>query len=293
MRHLSSLSRDEMWGEASGSTFPKWGMMCLLKYLDIPVLDAIFLAPTTDPSVAEKAVKKFALTHNQERVLIRTDGGVESGDYMRGGNSPTLNRATEIIPSILAEGRAAVVTIPTNRFDNRLAVNLALDSSGYFRIEIAGPGFDVSDLNRGLIIPESIAYATEVNWCEFEKPVFPLCSIESPDADFNRQRQIRLQRTATELLPRYGATQDPEDTRPPEVWAEEWLRRHGNTGLFEKERPTLSLLDVQKYYEDAFLIGLAYREISTWKNLSISLSDLGKPHGVVYWDIVDPSDKFR
>jgi hypothetical protein len=291
--HLASLRTEELWNQFEHNPFPKWGTMCLLRYLNIPVLDALFLSPTTDPSTAKDAIRKFASTHHQERVLIRTDGGTESGDYKRGGNSPVLKRAIEIVLSVLKDERAIVATIPTNRFDNRLAVNLALDINGSFRIEVAGPGFDISDINRGLILPEITAHATQINWSSFEKPSFPFCSIETPNVDYDRRVRTRLRRTANELLPRYGVTQDPEDTRRDEVWAKDWLIKHGNTGLFEDERPTLSFLDVCDYYEIAFLIGTAYKKQKKWRNLSISLSDLGNPHGVVYWDVVDSTKKLE
>lgn len=293
VRHLSSLNPDALWTEFEVGQYPKWSTACLLRSLDIPVLDALFVAPSTSPSVACEAAREFASLHSQERVLIRTDGGVESGDYIRGGNSPTIEQATDIIPSVIAKDRALVLTIPTNRFDNRLAVNLGLDGDGKFRIEVAGPGFDVSDLNRGLITPEVIAHVAGVDWFDFRKPSYPFCSIEYPDVDPQQRRKRRLRRTAQELLPRFGVTQASDDERSPVLWAKEWLERNGNTGLFEKPRPDLSFLDVCRLYETAFMIGIAYRTKSRWSHLSVSLSDLGDPHGVVYWDVVNPSRKFK
>jgi hypothetical protein len=285
---LAELDREQLWEEFRDSRFPKWGTMCLLKYLGLRVLDAAFIHPTVSSTDVTKILEPFIKLWNLEKILVRTDGGVETGDYMRGGNSMEISRAFELIHRILEHGRAVIVTTPTNRFTNRLVVNLNLDANGVFRVEVLGPGFDVADLNRGLIAPEICVEINNVNWNSYERPhpLFIKQTFSSQSID--EMRKIRLGRIGRELLPAMGiACQEPA-----EDYAEQWLRKNGYLQLFEEERPEIQLRRLYNWYDIAFIVGMAYRRAIIWQHLVISASDLNDSKGLVFWDIINPRKKF-
>jgi hypothetical protein len=285
---LAELDKEQLWEEFRDSRFPKWGTMCLLKYLGLRVLDAAFIHPTASHADVNKILESFIKLLNLEKILIRTDGGVETGDYMRGGNSMEISRAFELIRQILEHGRAVIVTTPTNRFTNRLVVNLYLDTNGVFRVEVLGPGFDVADLNRGLIAPEISIEINNLNWKLYERPHPLFIKKNFSNQSINEMRKIRLGRIGRELLPAMGiACQEPV-----EDFAEQWLRMNGYNQLFEEERPKIQLRHLYSWYDTAFIVGMAYRRAIVWQHLVISASDLNDGKGLVFWDIINPRKKF-
>jgi hypothetical protein len=282
------IAQQKLEKKFCNSRFPKWGTMCLLKYLDLRVLDAAFIHPPASPTDVNKILESFIKLWNLEKILVRTDGGVETGNYMRGGNSIEISRAFELIRQILEHSRAVILTTPTNRFTNRLVVNLYLDANGTFRVELLGPGFDVADLNRGLIVPEISIEISNLNWNSYERPHPLFIKQTFSSQSLNEMRKIRLGRIGRELLPAIGITCQ----EPAEDFAEQWLRKKGYLQLFEKERPKIRFRRLNNWYDIAFIIGIAYRRAIVWQHLVISASDLNDGKGLVFWDIINPRKKF-
>jgi hypothetical protein len=283
---LSSLSEDQLWNEFLNSPFPKWGSLCLLKYLEMPVLDAAYVHPKASKDEVLQIIGKFTHLYNIENLLIRSDGGRESGRYIRGGNSLKINNALALINTIQSNNRAVILMRPTNRFTNKLALNFHLDHSGIFRLEALGPGFDVGDLNRGLLSPEISIVVNNVDWLNYDliNPFYTSIRI-SP---IERIRELRLQRIGEELLPAIGITSN----NPPALLAKQWLEQNGYNAIFLDQRPNIEFWKIQKFFNIAFIVGSFYRCKVQWDNLVISASDLGDKNDLVFWDISNPKEKF-
>lgn len=289
VKSLHELNSEQLWREFLESPYPKWGSLCLLKYLGFRVLDAVFIHPQAPKSDVTTIVVNFSERLGLDRILIRSDAEKEEGKYLRGGNSPKVPHALDVISSILSAKRAVIIMQPTNRFTNRLALNLNMDCTGTFRIEVLGPGLDISDLNRGLVSPEVSIVIRNVNWSVYDPPHPLLMDRQLTTTSIEELRQTRLNRIGQELLPALGIRVKGS----PTAFAEDWLRENGFTELFEEERPVITFNQVCKWYEDAFTIGLFYRRKVSWTNLVISASDLGDNKGLIYWDIVNPREKFQ
>ncbi len=288
VQFIADLSEHDLWTQFVSMRYPKWSTSCLLKYLHLPVLDSLLIYPSAAIDEVNRALQRFMLVDKLDRILIRTDSGRESGDYIRGGNSLDFDRAIKMTMKMLRIGRAVVAMTPTNRFNNKLTVNLGLDAEGFFHIELLGPGFDLSDLNRGLVSPELSFTISQINWMFYEKPHPLFVKQHSNCENLAEMRLQRLHRIASELLPAIGI----DSKNNTESFAKNWLLENGFNALFREDRIQVSWKDIINWYEIAFLVGRTYRRYSPWKHLVISSSDLGNGRGTTYWDVINPEKKF-
>lgn len=286
-KFLVELTPKQLWDEFIESQYPKWSSLCLLMYAGFRVLDAVFISPQALRADTQRIIIDFANRLSANKILIRTDGGKEKGAYLRGGNSLVIEQALETIPKILSANRAVILMSPTNRFTNKLSVNFYLDYLGAFHIEVLGPGFDVSDLNRGLVNPEISIAIENICWGDYEPPS-PF-SIKYQTNHVDQLRKQRLIRIGNELLLAIGVHPSQQS---PETFAEEWLVKNGYTGLFEDQRPTIGFDKIREWHENAFILGSMYRCKIKWNDLVISTSDLGEAKGLTFWDIANPQEKF-
>lgn len=289
-RVLSDLEPDRLELEAARSSYPKWATLCLLRYARLKTLDACFLPPGVgDACIA--AAQEFAVRARTNRLLVRSDGGIETKEYLRGGNSLSVKAAGELAVTLARTGRAVILMESTNRFTNRLSANLLMHrgpEGGSFIMEILGPGYDISDLNRAVVTPQVLIETEDVNWrCYHElwRSSLKIRADLTPEAD-RRRRENRLTRIGSELLPAIGVSIRDEPMRA----AESWLKSHRYCGLWEAWNAPVEFSTIMRWYDDAFMIACTYPN-RDWTTLACSASDLGDGR-VVFWDVVDAARKF-
>lgn len=283
---LSQLDLPALHVAAGRAEYPKWATLCQLRLAGLPTLDALCLIPGEEDAVDEAAAR-FCRSTADCRILVRSDGGGESGRYYRGGNSFSPDAAVTEATRLLAQGRAVLFVEPTNRFANELSINLRLESVGQLLLEALGPGYDASDLNRGGIAPEEIVTIPGIEWtCYSPLSLGALrrMRLQSP-ADAQVRLARRLEIIGSEILPNSGLSSGV--LSPQE--AEQWLQEHGQLALW-RIRPQLSVRWVRRFYDDAYLI--AQTSGRGWNCLSCSATVL-EGGRLVYWDVVDSRFKFR
>jgi hypothetical protein len=74
---LSTLTEDEL--KAADYRYPKWATMCQLRCLGLPTLDAVLITPREDHLTLNRAIAALAIATGQDRLMVRSDGGVETG----------------------------------------------------------------------------------------------------------------------------------------------------------------------------------------------------------------------
>lgn len=290
---LYELDEPALNHEQRDQRYPKWATLCLLRSLGHPVLNAGCVPPSQGLGAVQSVAARLCEAVNADRLLLRSDGGVETRTYYQGGNTFTLDALLSRAAHLFDLGRAVIVMEPTNRFTNRLSATIRIDRSagrhaGSLVVEVLGPGFDVSDLTRGGIAPELRLWAENVSWHHYHEPWwsdFRSTTLMSPKAERHRRRQ-RLTRLAHELL------SEPKElplTAPPSV-AASWLRQRGYHGLWEPLNPLTAARELRRWYDDAFLIGHALLG-RPWRCLALSFSRLGDGRSI-YWDVVDGQRKF-
>lgn len=288
LRILSLLQPEELRFEAASARHPKWSTACLLKYLGCSVVDACYLLPEDDPAKRNDIITHFRERGKWASLLVRSDGGSERSDYHRGGYTLPSSRIPSEVDTLLEMNRGVLLFEPVDRFRNRLAVNLLIDRCGQLVMEMLGPGFDVTDLNRGGITAEVIVRLNDINWSEFRKHRRSEFSVTHHLRSSNDQRlQQRLRNIARYALPAIGIQPSGGHLE----FAERWLRERGYMGLWEDWEPPTSRAFLQKLYEDAFMIANHFGP-KTWTCLACSASGLASG-GLVYWDIVNSATKFK
>jgi hypothetical protein len=295
-RLLHSLDRDELAAAAADNHWPKWSTMCQLRRLGNPVLNAICVNPASVAALPAAILTLTEATH-ATRLMVRSDGGIETGAYYRGGNSYPVDQVEPHAAELLAAGRAVILLEPTNRFTNRLSVLLRMDrpvpgKPGTFTVEALGPGYDVGDLTRGGILPQITVSIEDVTWHRYEEPWWAdLRVVRNLDQAAEQHRRLaRLQRLAGNILSSNGQPA-PADATNAALVAERWLRDQGHVDLWSDTDPTLRVVRaVAGWFDAAFLIAAAH-PARGWRCLATALSDLGAGR-VVYWDIVDAAHKY-
>jgi hypothetical protein len=301
MRHcpprlLHTLNRDQLASAVADRRWPKWSTLCQLRLLGNPVLNAVCVTPDADSTTLRTAIAALAETTGAVKLMVRSDGGVETRAYYRGGNSLPIHQVEPHAADLLAVGRAVILLEPTNRFTNQLSALLRMDrpapgQPGAFTVEALGPGYDVGDLTRGGIRPQVTISIAGVTWHRYDKPWWADLHVTrdlSPHAEHTR-RQARLHRLASHICTVAGPT--PLDEQDQASATAQWLRARGNLDLWRDTDPTLrAVRSVPAWFDVAFLIAAAHPN-RNWRCLATSLSDLGAGR-VVYWDIVDAAHKY-
>ncbi len=293
-RPLHSMTAGELAAAASDRRWPKWQTMALLHSLRLPTLNAALLRPGQSPTEIRAAAHALAAALDTERLMIRSDGGVERKQYYRGGNTFPIGEIAHRAQPLLADGRAVILAGPTNRFTNKLTVMIRMDRPGpgmrgTFTLEALGPGYDVADLTRGELPPQVTAQLEDVDWDHYAKPRWDEWRFTGdgcPGGEDARRRR-RLERLAAQTLADGGQlARDPQ----PEH-AEAWLRERGYLQLFGAQDPRPALMRrAPRLFEDAFVLTRAQPN-RNWRCLATAYSVFAEPR-TVYWDLVDGERKY-
>ncbi|MFF9479556.1 hypothetical protein [Streptomyces sp. NPDC014733] len=291
---LHTLASTELAAAATDRRWPKWQTMALLRTLRLPVLNACLLEPGRSAPEVGAAARVLAAAIGTERLMIRSDGGVEKKRYHRGGNTFPVEEIPSRAAGLLADGRAVILAEPTNRFTNRLTVLVRMDRPGPRRtgtltLEALGPGYDVADLTRGQLPPQVTAHLDGVDWARHTPPrwhEWRFTGDRCPGGETARRRR-RLQRLATQTLADSGQLDGPAGPAHAEVW----LRERGFGQLFGPQ-PTREALAryARRLFEDAFLLALAQPN-RNWHCLATAFSVFDSAR-TVYWDLVDGARKY-
>lgn len=292
---LSALTDGEL--AAADRRYPKWATMCHLRRIGLPVLNAVLLTPGQDHLALDAAIATLATATGQDKIMVRSDGGVETRHYYRGGNTFSLIDAASRAASLLTAGRAVILMEPTNRFTNCLAAVLRMDRGnqgrhGTFTVEALGPGYDVADLTRGGIVPQ-VTVIADADWSVYREPWWSdlrMTTDIGPDAERNR-RIRRLVRIAADILTDTGQlTGRPMTVGQQAAAAEAWLRDRGCYQLWEDhDVPAAVSRWIRGWFDDGFMIAVCHPH-QAWTCLAAGTSDLGDRS--VFWDIVDGNRKY-
>ncbi len=143
----------------------------------LPVLPFVILK---EENFAEQ-IQEFLALHGLSRFMVRTDG---KGKYSPSANNVALDQAIlEIIKNYFTDGYVVFVMAPGNIYRNFHSLNIMQDD-GKIHVEVVGPGFLATDLNRHGLIHESLE--SDVVTIGFKQK-----SITSPDA-YARDKQKKL-----------------------------------------------------------------------------------------------------
>lgn len=233
--------------------------------------------------------------HNWDKILIRTDKRHESGKYMRGGYLVNQEEIIGEIVRILELERIVLVLEPANRYNNLYGINIRiLQAPDPVTLEIVGPGFDVSDLNRGDISPHETIKLGVFNE-QVTNKILERAIVD--DSTYKHSISLRLEKLGKDLVVRNMININGElNTEAYVQIASQYLNNNNhNLLLLNPSYQKLPMNLMRKI--TCFIKDLSWElpfSIST-REFVISTSILGsvdKPR-FIFWDIVDPSQKYH
>jgi hypothetical protein len=134
--------------------FWKLWSACLLTKCGLPTLDGVIV--TGPYPELQEDVHRFLKTVGSAEALIRHDKRPEKPPYPRGGflvGEPLLHDAIKFFFSL---SRIVAVYEKADPLLNMHNINLLFENERDVSVEVVGPGFDASDLQRGDITPHEI-----------------------------------------------------------------------------------------------------------------------------------------
>ncbi|MGH3702658.1 MAG: hypothetical protein ACRDQY_25075 [Pseudonocardiaceae bacterium] len=137
---------------------------------DLPLGHRPIRAAITLPTIYTKINCFDRLGSSSTAVMVRSDGGIETTAYQRGGHTLPVEQAIERAQDLLSHGRAVLLLEPTNRLTNRLTAMIRIDrdaphgGTGQLTIEVLGPGYDLADLARSGVQPQARIEVRNIGW---------------------------------------------------------------------------------------------------------------------------------
>lgn len=234
------------------------------------------------------AIDLFARRLNATGLMIRSDHKADTGRSPRGGYVVPLARLGSEVRWFLDQGRVVFLLEPRSPFDDLYSLTMAaVPGSDRWMVEVAGPGFDASDLKRGDVTPHEIleatpkhgAYAVSRERC-------------TSQLEYERSLATRFTKVARLLGWPSEQGQPPVDLDPEVVAAK--LASRGETLLLEAHiyRPIPQAL-LHRALDEAVKLRRTMDSCAMpVGNIAISMSYLGRRADPVFWDVVWPSAKY-
>lgn len=257
-----------------------------IAYLDkfgLPTLEAVAI---TDWNMKIKQnLLEFCNTKNWNSVVIRTDKERETGkDIPRGGYQIGLGYLENDIKKHLQNGRIVMVLEPRDKFRNLYGINIIFDNPNTLYFEVVGPGFDVSNLNRGDITPHE-RFTVNIHGENLEISNHEIVS----QSEYEKSVNYRYKQIGDSILVKNKPYTEKEKIESGKNFlkSHEYLLLENSKSYhkitknyIKKIRNTISKLPNQMSK-----IGLANSEFV----LSATIFDSEE---LVFWDIVFPSQKY-
>jgi hypothetical protein len=225
-------------------------------------------------------------------VLVRTDKVREAGRYMRGGYLVPLDQVEAEVRRVLGIGRIIVLLEPRSKYDNLYGINVLIDfTADQACVEIVGPGFDVSDLNRGDISPH------ERLWLSIDeeqiKPRIRKRSLVSHE-QYRASVQHRLAKIGHDAMRLGWTTSVPTSNTEWVELGKKFIKTRGETLLLEQQNyiplPRHLFWKLIRYIRNVpwQIQQFANRE----RECVLSTSIMNRSEEIIFWDIVLPSKKY-
>jgi hypothetical protein len=126
--------------------------MLYLKILGLPVLNGLILNSLNEDF--KNKIQQFCNINGFNSLLLRHDKKNEDPNYPRGGYLFNVANVDDELKKYLIDNRIVILLEPISPYDDLYSINIFIDrNSDKFILEIVGPGFDASDLQRGDITP--------------------------------------------------------------------------------------------------------------------------------------------
>ena len=265
----------------------------LLKACGFQIPESIIIPQFT--SEAQKGLRSFCDRHKYKRFLVRHDRNPESATPPRGGYLVPFQEAERELAPFFAQGRILMLQEPLSPYSDSYSCNATVYADSLdANLEIVGPGFDASDLNRGDVSPHEVWKIKCDSSVDLNLASSKRIQLVEPDVYRHsvRKRLIKVGKRVTGAFSIDSKRKRKEKTEDQLIQlAKEYLRREPQALLME-HLDGYSPLSVEqiKMFAETLRDLHSYREFKPflWQSeviLSMSLLPTGR---IICWQIVWP-----
>lgn len=274
--------------------------------LGLPTLDGIILL--SGERKALTAAEKFAADRGHEELLLRSDGGIEVWPYPRGGMLVQVTELADTLRPFFEAGRTIWLHEPVSPLSDLYSLNgLAWGPNEPLRVEVAGPGFDASDLKRGELTPHESFVLTRGDLTVREHSV-----VSASEYKESWQRRVLKVKEMLNQEGRYAPPLSPRSATavPLDAASGSGAEVDGDHGALSSVTDTLQRLGkqrllrsrsgytpidpliVKEFAAELDSLGTRFEGIELpGEPLALSMSVVDEGDRVVYWDVVWPNLK--
>jgi hypothetical protein len=227
--------------------------------------------------------------------LIRHDTRDEKPPYPRGGFVVPESLLRDVLSFFFRQNRIIAVYEPLDPLLNSYNLNFLFESATDVLVEVVGPGFDASDLQRGDLSPHetfSIVVPADGGVAQIRQKFL------ITESEYQVSKEVRREKVRRRLedLPTPALARAIHIGLGPPESLEEHLRSTSSPLVESGSYIPISKTLIRRTMEailSSDIVNLFRKETGVGfpVNLSTSLVNLGKRQ--IYWDIVSPALKFQ
>lgn len=269
-----------------------------LRLLRLPVLNGFVITKLNREVM--NALNLFCMKYGYSELLLRHDRKPEIPTYPSGGYLVKFSELEKEIDKFLKDNRIVILLEPKSPYEDLYSVNILFDrDSEEILLEIVGPGFDASDLNRGHISPHEIIKANlykaiEDNYCPKPKNTFRTFLVDKTSYQTSvLSRKIKIGNRITKN--KNIASKKIDDHNLIKL-AEEYLTQNNHQLLLSHEDSYSQIPDdyLRQIYSCIAHLPKRLEDIANkYPLFVVSLGFLNPDKRLVFWDIVWPNLKYK
>lgn len=266
----------------------------VLYYLGLPVLKGFIITNWTKETAYE--LKKVFLRYGWENAMLRSDCSRNVSKKPPGGFLYSEKEIPDLVRRVLQDDRTPFLLEPVSRFDDLYSGNVLFDSDSEVLLwEVVGPGFDLSDINRGEIEPHEtfLTYKGEnvQDWKNLSPLDVPNHTI-IPRNKYHRSWESRMIKIAKIAENKLNANNKLLNVKEPIKRAESFLQRTGHTLLLEAKKGYVPLGYNNLCHVYSLLADLPHKitnlGIASPNKFSVAFGILIS-RGLIFWDYFSAS----
>ena len=271
----------------------KFWSTCLLNNRGLPTLPGILIIRRYLSMNGD--IRKFMDFMRFTTALIRHDKFPETPPYPRGGFLVGEKMLDDVLDYFFSLGRIVALYEPADSLLNGHNINLLFENEYEIKVEVVGPGFDMSDIKRGDLSPhESFSIRLSASGTISEMRLLRRID-EIAYAESVRERRIKIQQKlysapepglAKKIREDLGISNDL-DAHLKQIGSPLYGSKTYNPISEDVLRETIEKI-VESQIISAFMTSAAARF-----PLVFSTSFVNKGEKQVFWDIVSPALKYQ
>jgi hypothetical protein len=274
--------------------FWKLWSACLLQNASLPTLRGLIVTRRSSPEV-EKQVHNLLDAVKATKALIRHDIRNEAPPYPRGGFLVPERLVPKVLDFFFGLNRIVAIYEPADPLLNSYNLNVLFETTAKVWVEVVGPGFDASDLQRGDLSPHEV-FSIVISAVGEVAELRRVSVVDERTYEGSRRLRLKkIERKLEEWPTPELAQQIRENSKVPLTLREYLKALHSPLSKVEPYIPVSEAIGGSTIAEivNSDVIKLFQCETGVGFPLNFSTSQIDEGRRQVYWDIVSPGLKFQ